>query len=85
MLKTHNFSVSKHFRGKKKDSCMCPPTRKLDFTHLSIRIDYTSSPQSTQAALRVAEPVLTTKIKNLLTKYFSLFEQVSNKSFGIRK
>ena len=41
---------------------MCPPTWKLDFTHPLIRIDYTSPPQSTEAALSVAEPVPTTKM-----------------------
>ena len=41
---------------------MCPPTWKLDFTHPSIRIDYTSPRQSTQAALTIAEPTPTTKM-----------------------
>ena len=49
-------SVYKHFRGKKNGGWMCPSIWKLDFTHSSIRIDYISPSQSTQAALRVAEP-----------------------------
>ena len=62
----YNVSVSKHLRGKKM-VVGCALTWKLDFTHLAIRIDYTSPPLSTQAALRVAEPVPTTKMmkKNL--------------------
>ena len=35
---------------------------KLDFTHPSIRIDYTFPSQPTQAAARAAEPVLATKM-----------------------
>ena len=41
---------------------MCPPTWKFDFTHPSMRTDYTSSSQSTQAALWFADPVPTTKM-----------------------
>ena len=60
-------SVSKHLRDEKNGRCMWPPTWKSHFTHPSIRMDYTSLPQSTQAALRVAVPVPTTKMleKNL--------------------
>ena len=47
---------------KKNGGWMCPPTWKLDFTHPSIRIDYTSPRQSTQAALTIAEPTPTTKM-----------------------
>ena len=36
----------------------------LDLTHPSIRIDYASPSQSTQATLMVAEPVPKTKILN---------------------
>ena len=65
---------------------MCLPTWKLDFTHPSIRIDYTLLPQSTQAALRVAEPVPTNKmLKKILTKHFPLFEKVSKKSIKVMK
>ena len=38
------------------------PTWKLSFTLPLIRIDYTSSPQSLEAALRVPEPILTDKM-----------------------
>ena len=41
---------------------ICPPTWKLNFTRPFIRIDYTSPPQSRQAALRVFEPILTAKM-----------------------
>ena len=57
-------SVYKHFRGKKNGGWMCPSIWKLDFTHSSIRIDYISPSQSTQAALRVAEPTKMLKKKN---------------------
>ena len=40
---------------------MCPPTWILDFTHPSIRIDFTSPPQSPQT-LRVVELVPTAKM-----------------------
>ena len=49
---THIASVSKHLRGKKNGGWMRPPTWKLDFIHLPIRIDYASPSQ----------PVPTTKI-----------------------
>ena len=66
-LLTHNVSVSKNLRGKKNGGWLSPPTRELDFTHSSIRIENISPPQSVQGALRVAEPVPTTKMlkKNL--------------------
>ena len=87
MLKTHNDSVSKPLSGKKKSGWMCPPTWILHFTHPSIRIDYTSPPQSPQAALRVAELVETAKMskKSKLTKHFPLFEQVSKNFFEVIK
>ena len=48
-----------------------------------------SPPQSVQAALRVAEPVPTTKMlkkkKILKTNYFPLFEQFSKKAFEVMK
>ena len=59
---SHNVSVSKHLRGKKNGGWMRPPTWKLDFTHPSIRIDYTLPPQSAEATLRVADSAPTTKI-----------------------
>ena len=62
MHETRNVSVSKHFRGEKKGGWICPPTWKLNFTRLLIRIDYISPPQSCQAALTVPEPILTAKI-----------------------
>ena len=67
ILLTHDVSVSKHLRGKKKGSWICPPTWKLDFTHSSIKINHTLPPQSPQATLRVAELASTTKMsqKNL--------------------
>ena len=60
-----------------KDGWIRPSTRKLVFTRLLIRIDYASSPQSCQAALRVPEPILTSKMfkkKFKLSKYFVLRE-----------
>ena len=87
-LLTHNVSVSKNLRGKKNGGWLSPPTRKLDFTHPSTRIENISPPQSVQAALRVAEPVPTTKMlkkKILKTNYFPLFEQFSKKAFEVMK
>ena len=49
-------------RGKENDVWMCPPSWKLNFTYPSIKIDYKSPPQSTQAALRISESVPTTKM-----------------------
>ena len=54
-LYTHNVSDSKHIRGKESGGWMCLPTWNIDFTHTSIRIDYTSPPHSIQATLKVAE------------------------------
>ena len=87
MLKAHYVSVSKPLSGKKKSGWMCPPTWILHFTHPSIRTDDTSPPQSSQAALRVAELVETAKMskKSKLTKHFPLFEQVSKKFFEVMK
>ena len=62
MLYTNNVSASKQLRGMKKSGWMCLPTWILDFIHTSIRIDYTSPPQSPQAALRVAKLVSTAKM-----------------------
>ena len=62
MHKMYNVSVSAHFGGEKKGGWICPPTWKLDFTRLLIRIDYTSPAQSCQAALRVPELILTAKM-----------------------
>ena len=45
-----------------KAGWICPPTWKLNFTRLLITIDYTSPPQSCQAALRVPELTLTAKM-----------------------
>ena len=45
-LYTHNVSDSKHIRGKESGGWMCLPTWNIDFTHTSIRIDYTSPPHS---------------------------------------
>ena len=56
ILHTNVACNSKHLRGKKNGGWMCPSIWKLDFTHSSIRIDYISPSQSTQAALRVPEP-----------------------------
>ena len=52
MHETHNVSVSKHLRGEKKGGWASPPTWKLNFTRLIIKIDYISPPQSRQAASR---------------------------------
>ena len=41
---------------------MYAPTWNLNFTRPLIRIDYTSRPQSRQAALSVTEPILTAKM-----------------------
>ena len=49
-------------RGMKNGGWVCPTTWKLNFTDLSIRIDYTLPPQFTQAALMVAESVPKTKM-----------------------
>ena len=57
-----NVSVSKHLRDNNNSGWMIPPAWKLNVTHLLIRIDHTSAPQSTQAALKVAEPVPATKL-----------------------
>ena len=57
-----NVSVSKHLRGNNNSGWMSPPAWKLNVTHPLIRIDHTSAPQSTQAALKVAEPVPATKL-----------------------
>ena len=64
--------MSKHLRGKKNGAWMFPSIWKLDFTHPSIRIDYTSPPQTTQVPPRVAEPIVTTKMlkKNLINQTF---------------
>ena len=62
MHETHNVSVSKHLRGEKKGGWICPPTWKLNLIRPLIRIDYTSPPQSCQAALWVPEPILTAKM-----------------------
>ena len=62
MHETRNVSVSKHLSGEKKGGWICPPTLKLNFTRLLMRIDYTSSPQPSQAALKVPEPTLTYKM-----------------------
>ena len=79
---THNVSVSKHLRGEKKGDWICPPTWKL--RRPLIIIDYTSPPQSRQAALRVPEHTLTAK-KSKLSKHFLLLEQISKKSFEVMK
>ena len=62
MHETHNVSVCKHLRREKKGGWICPTTWKLNFTRPVIRIDYTSPPQSREAALRVPEPILTAKM-----------------------
>ena len=62
MHKTHNVSVSKHLRGEKNGGWIWPPTWKLNFTRPLKKIDYTSSPQFRQAALRVSGPTLTAKM-----------------------
>ena len=82
MHETHNASVSKHLRGEKNAGWICPPTWKLNFTCPLMRINYTSPPQSCQAALRFPESVLTAKIikKSKLSKHFPLLEQISRKS-----
>ena len=41
---------------------MCPSTWKLNLTRPLKKIDYTSPPQSRQAALRVTEPTLAAKM-----------------------
>ena len=53
ILHTNVACNSKHLRGEKKGGWICPPTWKLNFTCLLIRIDYTSPLQSRQAALKV--------------------------------
>ena len=58
------------------------------FTLPLIRIDYTSPPQYRQAALRVLKPILTAKMfkkKFKLSKHILLLEQISKKSFEVRK
>ena len=48
--------------GRKKGDWTCPPAWKLDFTCPLIRIDYTSPPQSCQAALRISGTILTAEM-----------------------
>ena len=64
MHKTYNVSVSKHLRGTKKvvGYSFLPKNFLPNFICPLIRIDYTSPPQSCQAALRVPEPILTAKM-----------------------
>ena len=62
MHEAHNVSVSKNLRREKKGGWICPATWKLNFTRPLIRIDYTSPPQTREAALRVPEPILTAKM-----------------------
>ena len=73
MYETHNVSVSKYPRGEKKDHWICPPTWKLNFTRPLIRIDYTSTPQSRQAALKVPKPILTAKMLKKNLNYLRIF------------
>ena len=79
MHETYNVSVSKHLRGEKKGGWMCPPTSKLNFTLPLIRNDYTSPPQSPQAALRVTEPILTA------VNYLNIFFYLSNSQKNLLK
>ena len=80
-------SVSKHLRGEKKGGWMCPSTWKLNLTRPLKKIDYTSPPQSRQAALRVTEPILAAKMfkKCKLSKHFLLLKQISKKYFKVMK
>ena len=84
---TRNVSVSKHLRGEKKGSWICPPTWKLNFTCLSIRIDYTFPPQSRQAALKVPEPILIVKMfkKSKLSKHFFYWNKSQKIFFEVMK
>ena len=70
---THNVSVSKHLRGEKKDGWICPLTRKFNFTRPLIRIKYTSTRQSRQAALKVPKSILTTKMFKKKLNYLIIF------------
>ena len=73
MHQMYDVSVSKHLRRKKKGGWICLSTWKLDFTRPLIRIDYTSSAQSRQAALRVPEPILTAKMFQKNLNYGNIF------------
>ena len=58
--------------GKNKNPWMCPPTWKFGFTRPLIRIGYTLTTKSPQAALRVAESIATAKMlkkKSKLSKH----------------
>ena len=55
-----------------------PPSWKLNFIRPLIRIDYTSPPQSRQAALRVPEPILKLSVQlSLQLKCSKKFDYLS--------